>query len=558
VSLVLLALAWAALIQAPGANQNSHLALLTSVARGTPRIDQHVNWTGDRAYIDGHYYADKAPGLALITTPWFLGLRAAGLTVDGPSARIPWPDAQSSMPSTAIWEVALFGATLPAFLVLLLMRSVADRFVPGYGTVAAVTVGAGSVLGVLATTFFAHAMSACVGFAAFALLVRERERHDLWLVMAAGFLAGFAAVVEFPLAIVGMIVGVYGVLGTRWRRRGLAYLGGFALGLVPLAAFNTWAFGSPATLAYTNAVISPGATGHDVIGANASGFFGVGLPSIRAAVELLFSGHGLVVLTPIAALVGVGLVALWRRGEQREAAVTGAIIASFLVYNAAYYAPFGGFPAGTRFLVAILPFFALPIAAAWRALPGTALVLGLASIIVTTACITGQPFGPSEDSGAWFSRLVNGSVTRTVFSWIPGLGAAQILPVLVLVAAAVATALLVTPSPRIDRNTVLQAVVALLLWWIVYSGTPIMLRVDRNVGGWEGAAAVIVLFASSVALLLLLAQHTFAAILPALVLIPIAWSRFAAHTGVSLVAVSTALFGLVAVWLWHREPSVAR
>src|SRR6266540_678173 len=133
-ALVLMALAWAALMQSPGSNQNAHLALVKSLADGTPQIDRYRNETGDTAYIDGHYYAAKAPGLALVTVPWYLALDAAGLVVSNPAAGKPWPEAMLGTPRSAGWELALFGATLPAFVLLLLVRAVAERLVPGYGT----------------------------------------------------------------------------------------------------------------------------------------------------------------------------------------------------------------------------------------------------------------------------------------------------------------------------------------------------------------------------------------------------------------------------------------
>ena len=73
-------------------------------------------------------------------------------------------------------------------------------------------------------------------------------------VVAAGALAGLAIVVEFPLGIVAIALAVYA-----GRERVLPYAVG-AVGVLPLALFNTWAFGSPLDLSYENAVIDPGAT----------------------------------------------------------------------------------------------------------------------------------------------------------------------------------------------------------------------------------------------------------------------------------------------------------
>jgi hypothetical protein len=558
-ALVLVGLAWAGLMQAAGANQNAHFALLTALDHRTPRIDRYRNWTGDLSYIEGHYYIAKAPGLALATFPWFLALDATGLTVKGPPASVPWPAAQSQMSPTALWEVSLIGATLPAFLLLVLVRSVAERLVPGYGTAAALAVGTASTLAVLATMFFAHSLSACLGFAAFAVLFHERRGPPrLRLLAAAGLLAGLAAVVEFPLAIVALAVGIYGVLRDGRVRRATAYAGGFIVGIVPLLAFNNWAFGSPTRLAYTDVIIQRGRSGHDVVGANSSGFFGVGRPSLRAGADLLFAGHGLLVLSPVLALAVLGFASLWRAGSRAEAAAGGGVAAGFLLYDASYYLPFGGFPAGPRFLVPSLPFLALGVAAAWRARPRLTVTLFLASVAVTTAALAGQPQGESQSAGAWFHRLERGDATETVFHWISGRhAAAEVLPIVLLLAAAVAIGLAVTPGVHLDVRAAGIAVATLVAWRIVYTGAPTMLIVDSQTRGWAGLAGVVGL-AIAMPLVFAVAQYGTAALLPALLLVPVAWPPFAAHTGIafSTIAVATGALAVSAyVARLRRTPS---
>ena len=51
------------------------------------------------------------------------------------------------------------------------MRSVAERFEPGFGSATAVIVGLGAVTLPFATLFFSHALSTALVFAGFALLV---------------------------------------------------------------------------------------------------------------------------------------------------------------------------------------------------------------------------------------------------------------------------------------------------------------------------------------------------------------------------------------------------
>ena len=551
-SLLVLALAWAALMQQPGPNQNAHLATVTALASGESTIDRYRNWTRDISYVDGHFYAAKAPGLDLLTLPWYVFLDRTGLLVEGSPASVPWPRAESHMPLAAPWQVGLFGATLPGFLLLLLVRWVVERFVPRYGTAAAITVGAGSIVGLLATMYFSHALSACLGFAAFAVLLRERRSGpDTRLVLAAGALAGLAVTVEFPVAIVGAALGLYALARGPRTRRALVYAAGVLVGVLPLFAFNTWVFGSPFSLAYVNAVIEPGVTGHDVVGANSSGFFGVGVPNPYSAAKLLLSAKGVAVLTPVWVLACAGLVTMWRRGWRAEAALVGGLTAAFLVYDAGYYLPFGGFNGGPRFLVPVFPFLALPLAAIMRQRPLTTLALGLVSIVITSVSLVSGPLHVAEDTSQWFHRLRTGIddqgfITQTVlhrFGRDPDIE--QALAVLAVIAVAVVLALLVTPRPPFRRTDLVTAVGGLLLWRIVFVGGPIMFRVDSAEGDWVGAGAAAGLLVAGVLAIVLVARGNRAALVPAALLLPLVWPRAASHTTIALGVVVVALAWLV-------------
>jgi hypothetical protein len=162
-------------------------------------------------------------------------------------------------------------------------------------------------------------------------------------------------------------------------RRGAAYAAGAAAGTIPMFAFNLWAFGDPLELAYGAAIESPGLNGHEVIGLNGDGFFGISAPQVDSAIDLLLAGRGLLVLTPILVMAVVGTLMLRRGTRRTEANVILAIAAVYFVYNSGYWLPFGGGTPGPRFLIPALPFLALGLATAYRRLPALTLSLAIPS-----------------------------------------------------------------------------------------------------------------------------------------------------------------------------------
>ena len=216
---------------------------------------------------------------------------------------------------------------------------------PGYGGLTAVLLGTGTMLLPFATLLFGHMLSATLGFAAFVVLLLEHRRGpSAWRAGAAGLLAGYALVVEYPLGIVALVLAAYVASGQRVARRLAAYLGGCLVGVLPLALYNTWAFGSPTTMSYTNVLNAPsdGVGDPTLGGGNSTGFYGVSLPDLRAALSLLLSEKGLLVVTPLCVAALVGLPALWRAGRRAETLVCAGVPLLFLAYNASYYLPSAG------------------------------------------------------------------------------------------------------------------------------------------------------------------------------------------------------------------------
>ena len=526
----------AALIQQePGPSAVSHFALVKALSHGTAVIGPGV--TIDSSYIGGKYYANKAPGLAFAVLPAYLALRQAGLQS---------PPASFTEYRGRLWQVTLFGALLPALGLMVLMLVAVDRVTPGYGALTAVLLGAGTLLLPFSTLLFGHMLSAMLGFAAFVVLLLERQRGpSLWHSGLAGLLAALAVVVEYPLGIVVVVLAAYVASGPKPLPRLGAYAAGCLIGIVPLAAYNQWAFGSIRTLSYSNVITTPSGSGPPTLGSgNSTGFYGVNLPDPRVALSLLLSEKGLAVVAPLCIVALLGLPSLWRSGRRAETLVCAAVPTLFLAYNASYYIPFGGQGPGPRFLVPALPFLALPLGAALRRHLAPVLVLGLLSVGVMAAATATNPLTGEEHSiGDWAGRLARGEVVSTPL-WGDGLVA--LVPAALLLVASLVLAVASLPPGRGALRLGLLAALVVPVWAVTALAAPRLLPADAGHGTAPGTLAVLCLV-SAVAIALALVGRRGPAMAVALtplllLLLPYVYTRQRLALLVTLVAL-----GLVAV-----------
>jgi hypothetical protein len=429
--------------QVPVWNEYSRYDLVRALAEdGTTSIDLYQENTGDKAFYNGHYYSDKAPGTAFLGLPVYLLLALAS-----EAAGAGTPD-----PETAVHALA-FGVSgiATVLLVLLLLRFLRPIVGEGWALVVGVGYGLGSLAFPFGTMFFGHAASAFFLFASFYLLGRWRADARVWRPILAGFLAGWAVLVDISMLLGVLVLLVYAMSvgrsnGRREARdalRGpLLMVAGAAAPAALLAWYNEVSFGGPFSLGY-GSLSNPG-----FAEAMSRGILGVTWPSGEVLVELLGGPRGLLRLAPWFLLVPAGVLAATRRDLRLEVLVCGAIVVAFLAFNAGYYLPLGGWTPGPRFLLPALPFAAVLVAlapAALRVLAACLIAVSVAIFLVSTSTMPNAPElyrDPLYE--LWLPRLLNRDIADTIAWSRWGLHGIQPLLVLGVGLAVAATALLAT------------------------------------------------------------------------------------------------------------------
>ena len=471
-AVLLVGVASAVMIQSFSWNQTSHYDLTRALNDDQTTIDAYQANTGDKVFYKGHYYSARAPGLALFVLPFYNSLNI----VNAES----WTDAHVAPPDhpgdEMIYLIGLWGNVLPGLLLMLLVWRVAERYEPGYGIATAVVLALGTMVLTFSQMLFSHVFTAFLSFAAFWLMLREREGPPSAMLLAlAGLAMGYAFSSEYPTFFAALVLGGFllsrrdsltppGVL-----RRGGAYVAGGLVGIIPLLLYNHYAFRSWTHLAYSD------------VPRQHKGFFGIGAPSLRVLSTLLFDSRGLLTLSPVLIMGAIGTVMLYRRGRRAEALTIGGICLCFLGYNSGYYLPFGGGSVGPRFLITTLPFLAFPIALTLKRFPGP--TIALAAISVTTmviATITHPLVGYENETVTWMRFLSKGFFQPTIASaYGLGRGWGAIWPFLLAAGAALLAAVWATPRLRLSSATLGWGLAALTGWALFAALAPTVLGIDH-------------------------------------------------------------------------------
>jgi hypothetical protein len=412
-------------------NEFTRWAIAASlVERGTPEISSVLPLLGpafeDVSENDGRVFSNKAPGAALVALPGYLLAR--------PFAGPPSPSSMREV----LWAMRLFGATLPALLLALVLSGAAVRLGASAARAASVAFALlfGTPLFAYGLLLFSHALVAACLFGAWVVLFFPGEtsrafRRDL----LAGALLGVAVLSEYPAAVPAGVLVLCAVVPA--PRRALAVLAGGAPFAAALGAYDAACFGGVFELSSAH---ERGASFHALASA---GLFGISLPSPEIVLRLLADpSKGLLVFSPFL-LLWPGAFRASRDALPRDARLALALAPlSLLLLYAGYPNWHGGFTVGPRYLVAALPFLVFPLA--FR--EGGALEAGLAgaSVLACVGTTLAFPFVPPGFALPWGGTFGGdfygkGLGVPNLFHLVPALrGVAFAVPLLLVLAAAAA------------------------------------------------------------------------------------------------------------------------
>jgi hypothetical protein len=287
------------------------------VERHTFAIDAYAANTGDRAFANGHVYANKAPALAVLAAIPYAPLHAILGTPQNAIAL-----AVASYLCTLL-TVGIFAALIPALLYLHARRNGVD---PMWAATVAITIAFATELLPYSTVMMFTLPSGAL------MLIGYTSRRP----EAGGFAAGLATAMNYLCAPAILFFSF---------RRGWRFIAGAAPPLIALAVYQRVCFGSffATSIAREDPrFLTKGA---------ALGVFG--RPSLEALFGITVSPYrGLFFFAPVLLLALVPLV--------RERAIA-AVSLVFFAANVCFNGWEAGFGVGARYLVPLIPLFGIAL-----------------------------------------------------------------------------------------------------------------------------------------------------------------------------------------------------
>jgi hypothetical protein len=361
-------------------------------------VDRWRMNTSDLAYVNGHYYSDKAPGTMILALPGFaagaLLLKLSGLELE---SRPGW--------LLTSWAACAGIAVITAWGFLGLANLLGKMAPAPAGPLAAAAVWFGAAPLPYSTVLFSHAhVVACIALGLWLLSRAEPGVFDLVaqvtpasarsrILAVAGMMFGWALNSEYTAGLI--VIGALAVIvGRKWRDYGWIAAG--MVGPLLLTPLYSWlTVGSPFVLLYSYQASFPEMK---------EGLYAIKWPDLTTAWNLLFSPErGLFFWSPFLLCAFLGYPTLLRRTPRLFWLTYAIPVLQVVVISGRVWDWPAGPTLGPRYLAPILPLLAIPCAFGAQRFPKLALLLGGYSVLITTiATLTDAcPAYPAHPNPLW-------------------------------------------------------------------------------------------------------------------------------------------------------------
>jgi hypothetical protein len=363
-------------------NENVRVYLTRAIVEHqTLAIDDIIDEWGnvdDKAQFEGRMYPGKAPGLSLLAVPIYAAYHAACEKMEyEPSRR------------EIVYVCRLGTVVLPCLFFLWWFVRFTARLTDDIGSrlLCIFAVGGASTMLVYGMIFTSHTlMSWCVMGAYMAGVAYRDDRHPswvkaAWLAFVVGHLLGWAVSLEYPGFLGAAVVGLHAIYRSENK---LAFMGwsaaGAAVSIGILMAYHHFAFGGIFQTAYQH--LENPQYAEYVSG----GFFGMKRISTEALWGSFFApSNGLFWFMPWTLLAVVALPALIRnRSTRDEAIMVAVILVLYTLFISMVRDWRGGWTAGPRYIVPVVPFLGLLLLRVDEALSRTGSAVLYRTLIVAS------------------------------------------------------------------------------------------------------------------------------------------------------------------------------
>lgn len=337
-------------------NINSRLGLVKAVVE-EHRLAIDTYHTGefeteDKAYINGHYYSDKAIGASMlgIVAYWPIHQVTGGISGYGDFVML-----------MTLLAISLPAALLAPLIYRLALKYTEDRW---FSLAISLSICLGTAVFPYAGAFYGHTLSALTAFGAFSLWMEVNQfdaRITVGRSFLGGLLIGLLVLTEYPTAIIAAALIGYAFY-VAWKKNMLLrreflvpFLAGGGIILALLLAYNTFSFGSPFTTGYSFNQFNMFEEAFD------RGYMGFERPRLLSLFYMTFHpAQGIFFQSPILLPSLAFAFRAWRQKKLRAEVITAlAIILAFLTAFSGVRLWWGGDAFSTRYVIAILPFFAI-------------------------------------------------------------------------------------------------------------------------------------------------------------------------------------------------------